>query len=514
MDFVRGELERRRFEGPPKQPDSLACLTADGALGDREAAALVMIGMVGCTVYINRIISFMLHYAYRDRDLLAALRDEVDRAFALGMSHDRLRSMSLLHGFYFEALRLHPIWFVVPFQATQDFSFDGCQIRKGELLAISPVQEHFLAENYPDPERFDPFRCMSPRNEHRQHGVFSPYGSGNRQCIALGMSEVLALLAAAVMIHRVDGGVGTGRLRVMLDPLPGPRTKFRYSSRRTPAGVGQYGQDEDQAPSRMTASSMRPSERAVFLERLSTVDDRVYQPGSDVVREGDEGAELFLIQSGRASVVRSMGEEAAREIATLGAGEVFGELALLRSARRGATVRATGNAPLLVSVIGRETYLDLIRECNLSVAEIFELVRQGRMLPALNSSFPQLCVEHRAELIPLLEELEVEAGEEIVSQGDESDAMYVILEGAFEVVRDGEHVAVLGSGDYFGEVGLLQQSTRTATVRARVGAADDSSFRVAKVPPNAVARLLEVDLVRETLADVIRRRVRTSQQAR
>jgi CRP-like cAMP-binding protein len=506
--FVRGEIERRATtDRMPDSPDVLDCLMADGGLDARESTALALLGMVGCTVYINRVAAFMLHHAYRNRELLDALRDEVDRAFALGLDHERLRGMSLLHGLYLEALRLHPIWFVVPFQAVKDFAFDGCQVRKGELLAISPVQEHFLAEHYPQPETFDPFRCMPPRVEHRHPGVFTPYGAGNRKCVALGMAEVLSLLTAAVMIHRVDGDVVDAGPKVYLDPLPGPRTTLRHANRRTPTGtIGDGGRGV--TGSRSEVAPLLPSERELFLEKLSAVRDRILPPGDVVLRQGDPGDELFLIQSGEAHVFRTFAGEGERSVAKLGPGDVFGELALLRSGPRSATVRAAGSSPLLVSVVERDTYLDLIRECNLTGKEIFELVRQGRMLPALTQSFPQLCAEHRAAVLPLLQEIDVAPGEAVVREGDASDAMYVILEGRFEVRSGDRLVASLGPGDYFGEVGMLQDVRRTATVLA----AGVEPARVVKFSASAVDKLLELDAVRDAITRVMRQRLETGER--
>ena len=63
-----------------------------------------------------------------------------------------------------------------------------------------------------------------------------------------------------------------------------------------------------------------------------------------------------------------------------------------------------------------------------------------------------------------------EAGEEIVRQGELGDCMYVIQEGAVEVLveRDGRQVpiAVRREGEFFGEMALFEHEARSATVRA------------------------------------------------
>ena len=58
------------------------------------------------------------------------------------------------------------------------------------------------------------------------------------------------------------------------------------------------------------------------------------------------------------------------------------------------------------------------------------------------------------------------AGTELTREGEASDAFYVMLDGTADVRRGGVPVNELGSGDFFGEIGLLGHSARTASVVA------------------------------------------------
>jgi MFS family permease len=65
-----------------------------------------------------------------------------------------------------------------------------------------------------------------------------------------------------------------------------------------------------------------------------------------------------------------------------------------------------------------------------------------------------------------LEPLQALKGEVIIRQGDVGDRVYVVEGGALEVRKDGTHVADLGPGTMVGEIALLRDVPRTATVTA------------------------------------------------
>ena len=80
--------------------------------------------------------------------------------------------------------------------------------------------------------------------------------------------------------------------------------------------------------------------------------------------------------------------------------------------------------------------------------------------------FEEVGDEELAEIAPFATEVSVEEGRELVREGDFSYEFMAIEEGEAEVTRGGEHVADLGPGDFFGEMGLLERTLRNATVTA------------------------------------------------
>jgi len=73
-----------------------------------------------------------------------------------------------------------------------------------------------------------------------------------------------------------------------------------------------------------------------------------YASGSVIVKEGDQALGFFLILSGRAEVIKDAEGANPRVISTLGAGDFFGEMALLDGYRRSASVRAVEDTKCLV----------------------------------------------------------------------------------------------------------------------------------------------------------------------
>jgi CRP-like cAMP-binding protein len=80
--------------------------------------------------------------------------------------------------------------------------------------------------------------------------------------------------------------------------------------------------------------------------------------------------------------------------------------------------------------------------------------------------FASLSKRELEQLARWTDEVSVPAGRELATEGRFAHEFFVIVDGNAEVVKEGERIAELGPGDFFGEIALLETDRRTASVIA------------------------------------------------
>jgi putative peptide zinc metalloprotease protein len=258
--------------------------------------------------------------------------------------------------------------------------------------------------------------------------------------LLLGGPAIRALLSAAV-------GLGRGALR------RGRAIRFRWQSRwRVDAAL------------LIDASTVFGD---LPVEVLNDLAGRVrLQPvgrGQAVFRQGERADAVYVVRSG----VLEVQEEAldggpARSLRTLQRGDTFGELALLDSSPRTATVRALKGSE--VYVIGKSAVDRLLAD----VARVPEFAISLQQYADLGKlpAFDHLGPAELGSLVVQGSWVSVPPGTAVVTEGEPGDAFYVVQAGQLAVDEGGRAVRTIGPGAHFGEVALLLDVSRTATVRA------------------------------------------------
>lgn len=460
--------------GAGREPDFLDAVLALEAQAPADASgarrtALAMIPLKNAGIYLYRLVSFALYEILARPDLLARIRAELQDHAGGPRDVEALRALPTLQGTLLECLRLYPMAVALPRVVAAPFELSGWSFEPGQTVYIAGPATHFLPEVFPEPDRFDPDRYGPTRNEHRRPLVYAPFGLGAHACMARAWSQTLAAATIAALLDAADLSLHPADvpLRLTAFPVPVPEARFRFRLHAP------------RAPTPSPAAARTPRVAGVIEGLDATQRDRVARDltplslpaGAVVVKQGDPSDRFFLLRSGAVDVSVETEGHPPRQVARLGPGGHFGETGLLQGIARTATVRVTDDGPATFWTLGSEAFQLLAVEADLTQGELVRWMERRAAITALAKALPRLEREDLLALDVHAERVHVSAGATILTQGDPSDRLYVIVRGEVVVSNtpDGGvevELAVLRAVDVFGEIGVLEGRPRTATVRA------------------------------------------------
>jgi CRP-like cAMP-binding protein/Zn-dependent protease len=217
----------------------------------------------------------------------------------------------------------------------------------------------------------------------------------------------------------------------------------------------------------------------VLSDLAGRVQLRILHPGEPVFRQGDRPDAFYIVRAGTVRIEDEDPETSdTRILRTMGRGESFGEMGLLGGHRRQATVRAVGEVELFE--VDKGTFDRLLAE-DMRAPEFGHTMQALAELREL-SVFHGLDSEQLNRILEHGEWVTAVHGDELVTQGEPGDRFFVIESGRAEIVRDGTVLDSVSKGMYFGEVALLRDVPRTASVVAstpmRLFALDREGFEL------------------------------------
>ena len=187
--------------------------------------------------------------------------------------------------------------------------------------------------------------------------------------------------------------------------------------------------------------------------------------GEVLIKQGDSGDNFYMIEEGTCDVyITKDGEENLVASCTPEEHNAFGELALMYNAPRNATVKARDNCKLwaLDRVAFKYIMMQSFEEKRGRYAEFLKNV------PILAS----LADAERLGVADALEQQQYKDGDIIIKEGDAGNTFYIIEKGSVKCIQQPStgsepiELCVLKVGDYFGEIALMTNRPRAASVVA------------------------------------------------
>ncbi|KAF2260044.1 camp-dependent protein kinase regulatory subunit [Lojkania enalia] len=184
-----------------------------------------------------------------------------------------------------------------------------------------------------------------------------------------------------------------------------------------------------------------------------------------VIQQGDVGDYFYIVENGSFDIyVNKSGklepgpEGLGSKVGSVGPGGSFGELALMYNAPRAATVVSTERSTLWA--LDRVTFRRILMDSAFQRRRMYEGFLEE--VPLLASLTPY----ERSKIADALETKKYPAGTKIINEGDVGESFYILEAGAAEVYKRGVDKPVnrYKKGDYFGELALLNDAPRAASV--------------------------------------------------
>lgn len=188
---------------------------------------------------------------------------------------------------------------------------------------------------------------------------------------------------------------------------------------------------------------------------LLAMKEQNFAPGTKVINEGDDGDFLFVIEKGTLDCVKNI-DGADKVVKVVSTGDVFGELALLYNCPRAANVLAKDDC--VCWQLDRETFNHIVKD-----AAVKRRNRYDSFLKSV-TLISSLEAYERSQIADALKAETKSAGEKVITQGEPGDKFYVVEEGTLYATKDGNRVMDYKAGDYFGELALLKNQPRAASV--------------------------------------------------
>jgi len=224
-------------------------------------------------------------------------------------------------------------------------------------------------------------------------------------------------------------------------------------------------------------SNLEDNDFSVVIGAMKEV---LMSPGQRAINQGDNGDFLFVIEKGKFEcLIKKDGGEI--PVKTCEEGDVFGELALLYNCPRAASVECKENGTLWQ--LDRDTFNFIVKEAAQKKRQRYDNFLSKVPLLASMDAY------ERSQLADALKVEQFAAGANVMTQGEVGSKFYILEEGSAVATKSGTEVMQYSAGDYFGELALINNKPRAATVTTKTEA------RLLSVDARSFKRLINVEVL-------------------
>ncbi|HTW14881.1 MAG TPA: cytochrome P450 [Nocardioides sp.] len=210
VELVQGIIDRRKQRGtvPKEDRDLLDVLISIDMTADYITGIFISMMFAGHHTSSGTA-SWALIELMRHPETMKDVVAELDDLYADGseVSFQALRSIPRLEAALKETLRLHPPLIILMRVVQEEIELAGHPIPPGTVVAASPRVSNRIAEDFPEPDSFDPGRYIDPRQEDLQNRwTWIPFGAGKHRCVgnAFAMMQMKAIFSVILRDYEFE----------------------------------------------------------------------------------------------------------------------------------------------------------------------------------------------------------------------------------------------------------------------------------------------------------------------